>query len=119
VISNNGSKLKTHLWQVFSLLYRYPAFGRLWVGRLVLLCGDPARDFINIYEDYGSILLEEVLHVYTGEQAPKMMSEVRKWYLLEAISWTVKMCGERRYVEMDEGLTGIRRELAIVASQDL
>ena len=40
VISSNGSKLKTHLWQVFSLLYRYPAFGRLWVGRLVSLFGD-------------------------------------------------------------------------------
>src|SRR6266496_6481381 len=40
MISKNGSKLKTHLWQVFSLLYRYPAFGRLWVGRLVSLFGD-------------------------------------------------------------------------------
>jgi hypothetical protein len=32
--------LKAHLWQVFSLLYRYPEFGRLWVGRLVSLFGD-------------------------------------------------------------------------------
>jgi hypothetical protein len=27
-------------WQVFRLLYRYPAFSRLWVGRLVSLFGD-------------------------------------------------------------------------------
>ena len=27
-------------WQAFSLLYRYPAFGRLWVGRLISLFGD-------------------------------------------------------------------------------
>ncbi len=33
-------KAKAHLWQVFSLLQRYPAFGRLWVGRLVSLFGD-------------------------------------------------------------------------------
>ncbi len=39
-ISNNGHKLKGHLWPAFSLLSRYPAFGRLWVGRLVSLFGD-------------------------------------------------------------------------------
>ncbi len=32
--------MKIQLWQVFSLLYRYPAFGRLWAGRLVSLFGD-------------------------------------------------------------------------------
>jgi MFS family permease len=31
---------KDSLWQAFRLLYRYPAFGRLWVGRLVSLFGD-------------------------------------------------------------------------------
>ena len=40
MISNNGRRLKAHLWQVFSLLHRYPAFGRLWAGRLVSLFGD-------------------------------------------------------------------------------
>ena len=39
-IFKNGSKLKAHLWQVFSLLHRYPAFGRLWTGRLISLFGD-------------------------------------------------------------------------------
>ena len=32
--------MKAPRWQVFSLLYRYPAFGRLWIGRLVSLFGD-------------------------------------------------------------------------------
>jgi MFS family permease len=32
--------MKLQLWKVFSLLYRYPAFGRLWVGRLISLFGD-------------------------------------------------------------------------------
>jgi MFS family permease len=32
--------VKNQLSQVFSLLYRYPAFGRLWVGRSVSLFGD-------------------------------------------------------------------------------
>ena len=32
--------MKDRPWQVFSLLYRYPKFGRLWVGRSVSLFGD-------------------------------------------------------------------------------
>jgi hypothetical protein len=32
--------MKKPLWQAFSLLYRYPAFGRLWAGTVVSLFGD-------------------------------------------------------------------------------
>src|SRR5262245_2869984 len=32
--------MKNQVWQTFRLLYRYPAFGRLWLGRLVSLFGD-------------------------------------------------------------------------------
>jgi MFS family permease len=32
--------MKNQLWQAFHLLYRYPAFGRLWVGRSISLFGD-------------------------------------------------------------------------------
>ena len=32
--------MNNQLWQAFHLLYRYPAFGRLWVGRSISLFGD-------------------------------------------------------------------------------
>jgi MFS family permease len=32
--------MKNKFWQAFSVLYRYPAFGRLWIGRLISLFGD-------------------------------------------------------------------------------
>src|SRR5512141_2913243 len=32
--------MKNQPWQAFRLLYHYPAFGRLWVGRSVSLFGD-------------------------------------------------------------------------------
>ena len=32
--------MKSQAWQSFSLLYRYPAFGRLWIGRSTSLFGD-------------------------------------------------------------------------------
>jgi aminoglycoside 2''-phosphotransferase len=57
--------------------------------------GEPARDFIYIYEDYGPVLLGEVLNHYAGRDSASMMSAIRKWYLLEAISWTVEMFNAR------------------------
>lgn len=32
--------MRSQVWQSFSLLYRYPAFGRLWIGRSISLFGD-------------------------------------------------------------------------------
>jgi len=32
--------MRSQVWQAFSLLYRYPAFGRLWVGSSISLFGD-------------------------------------------------------------------------------
>ncbi|HSL42579.1 MAG TPA: MFS transporter [Anaerolineales bacterium] len=32
--------MKNQFWQAFSLLYRYPAFRRLWIGRSISLFGD-------------------------------------------------------------------------------
>ena len=32
--------MRSQVWQAFSLLYRYPAFGRLWIGRSISLFGD-------------------------------------------------------------------------------
>jgi aminoglycoside 2''-phosphotransferase len=76
-----------------------------------LAIGDPARDFIYIYEDFGPLLLREVLNRYAGRDAQLMMSAIRKWYLLEAISWTVEMFNTERHSELEHGLAEIRREL--------
>jgi hypothetical protein len=44
-----------------------------------------------------------------------MMPAIRKWYLLEAISWTIGMYVEQRDANLDHGLAEIKRELANVA----
>jgi aminoglycoside 2''-phosphotransferase len=82
-----------------------------------IVIGDPARDFIYIYEDYGPVILTEVLNRYAGQDALKMMFPIRKWYLLEAISWTCQMCVEQRSTDMSHGLDEIRRELATLADR--
>lgn len=81
-------------------------------GDIVL--GDPARDFIYIYEDFGPRLLREVLTRYAGKDPSKMMPAIRKWYLLEAISWTIGMYAEQREADVEHGLAEIERELANV-----
>ena len=32
--------MNSQIWHTFNLLYRYPAFGQLWLGRLISLFGD-------------------------------------------------------------------------------
>ena len=79
-----------------------------------IILGDPARDFIYIYEDFGPMLLREVLSPYAGKQASRMMPAIRKWYLLEAISWTIGKYMEGREADLAHGLAEIQRELANV-----
>ena len=76
-----------------------------------LVIGDPARDFIYIYEDFGPLILQEVLTGYAGQDSPKMLPAIRKWYLLEALSWTINRYAERQEADLDHGLAEIRREL--------
>lgn len=77
-----------------------------------LAIGDPARDFIYIYEDFGPMILEEVLARYVGNDASITLSAIRKWYLLEAITWTVGRFPSGHSSEVKHGLAEIKRELA-------
>ena len=81
-----------------------------------LVIGDPARDFIYIYEDFGPLILQEILTRYAGQDATKMMPAIRKWYVLEAISWTIGRHVEGREEDVAHGLAEIRRELAAEAT---
>ena len=76
-----------------------------------LAIGDPARDFIYIYEDFGPGILEEVVARYVWNDASLTLSAIRKWYLLEAITWTVEMFLTGHRPEVEHGLAEIRREL--------
>jgi len=38
--SISDRNMENRIWQAFRLLYQYPAFGRLWIGRLLSLFGD-------------------------------------------------------------------------------
>jgi aminoglycoside phosphotransferase (APT) family kinase protein len=52
--------------------------------------GDPARDLVYVYEDFGPALLAAVLRHYPGGDAPTFLARVRSWYLLEALDWALR-----------------------------
>ena len=74
--------------------------------------GEPARDFIYIAEDFGPVILADVLKHYSCGGAPLLLSDIRKWYLLETIAWTLDRIAEQRNAEVSEGLEEITRTLA-------
>jgi aminoglycoside 2''-phosphotransferase len=78
--------------------------------------GEPARDFIYIYEDFGPNMLERVLHAYNQASPPVTMYAIRKWYLLEAIAWTIDRYAEKECEDTKHGLNEITIELALISS---
>ena len=77
-----------------------------------LALGDPTRDFIYIYEDFGSEMLAAVLSHYQPKDVGSMLPRIRTWYLLETVAWTVQMCVEQEEAEMQEGISEIIREIS-------
>lgn len=73
--------------------------------------GPPARDFIFLYEDFGVSLCDEVARAYAGPDAAALMEDVRAWYLLEALSWTLERLRLGSDAEAAHGLREITREL--------
>lgn len=76
-----------------------------------LALGDPARDFIYIYEDFGPEMLAAVLAAYRRENGGALLPRIRLWYLLELISWTLLAVRRRREGDMKDGIGEILREL--------
>ncbi len=74
--------------------------------------GDPARDFIYLYEDFGPDMLDRVVSWYAGEASAGLTAAVRRWHLLEAVAWTIDMAATERAVSLHHGLGEITRELA-------
>ena len=94
------------------LLYDEPTgelTGVIDFGDVVL--GPPARDFVYLYEDFGVELCKEVLEAYAGRRAGALLAEVRAWYLLEAIDWTLDCLAKGRRAEVTHGVGEITREL--------
>jgi aminoglycoside 2''-phosphotransferase len=76
-----------------------------------LALGDPARDFVYVYGDFGPAILDAVLRRYASEAPRALAARVRRWYLLETALWAAAVdAGDAP--EMREAAAELTRELA-------
>src|SRR6266508_941761 len=90
--------MKNKPWQVFSLLYRHPAFGRLWVGRSISLFGDAFTMialpwFVLQVTDSGTATAGILLSL----QLPAILTSM-------VIGWLIDRFQPRAIITIDNGL---------------
>jgi aminoglycoside 2''-phosphotransferase len=73
--------------------------------------GDAARDFIFLYEDFGPEILREVVRRYAASEARAFFVEVRRWYVLETIGWTMSQIAAGNPGRAANGAAEVAREL--------
>ena len=52
--------------------------------------GDPARDFIFVYEDWGDDFLDAALNGYAREPKDRMLPRVHAHWLMDQLDWTLR-----------------------------
>jgi aminoglycoside 2''-phosphotransferase len=77
-----------------------------------LALGDPARDFVYVYGDFGPAILDAVLRRYAPEAPHALAARVRRWYLLETALWAAAAVDAGDAAEMREAAAELTRELA-------
>ena len=74
-----------------------------------LMIGDPAWDFVYLYEDYGEEFLSTAIHAYRpAEPARQLLTSMYTWYLLALIEW-VADAAEAGDDELSEALGVLAR----------
>jgi aminoglycoside 2''-phosphotransferase len=81
-----------------------------------VVIGDPARDFIFVYEDWGRDFLELALEGYGREPKDRIRPRVHIHYLVDQLAWTLRAAREGRAKDTEHGVTALE---AAVADIDL
>jgi aminoglycoside phosphotransferase (APT) family kinase protein len=76
-----------------------------------LAIGDAARDFIYIYEDFGSDMLAAVLRHYAREDTAILMPRIHMWCILNAMEWTIEESGPLESADVEQRFAEIATEL--------
>lgn len=70
--------------------------------------GDPARDFIFLYEDWGPEFLGLALDGYELEPAGRILPRVHMQYVLDQLAWTLQAGGQQRAADLEHGVAALR-----------
>lgn len=73
------------------------------------MIGDPARDFIFLYEDWGADFLGRVLGGYGVDDATRFLPRVLLLYLADQLDWTLAAHDAGRMRDFDHGVAALER----------
>lgn len=82
-----------------------------------LALGDAARDFIYIYEDFGSHMLAAVLRHYAREDTATLLPRIHMWYILDAMEWTIEQSEQMKRVDVEQRFAEIVTEMDIARDE--
>lgn len=74
--------------------------------------GDPARDFIFLYEDWGGDFLEHALEAYDAGARDDLRSRVLRHYLADQLEWTLTAAEQDRHRDVEHGVALLAAGLA-------
>ena len=78
--------------------------------------GDPARDFIYLYEDWGPEFLGFVLDGYSLESSNRILPRIHMHYVIDQLAWTLDAGRDRRVDDVEHGVEALRSALADLES---
>lgn len=76
-----------------------------------VVIGDPARDFIFVYEDWGPEFLEVALDGYSLESRDRLLPRIHLHYLADQLAWTLTASAEARAADVQHGVTALAQGL--------
>lgn len=74
-----------------------------------VVIGDPARDFIFLYEDWGSEFLALALEGYGLEAPAVLLPRVHLRYLIDQLDWTLRAAERGRRRDVEHGIGALRQ----------
>ncbi|MDX1624842.1 MAG: phosphotransferase, partial [Gemmatimonadota bacterium] len=70
--------------------------------------GDPARDFVFLYEDWGREFLASAIEAYDPAETKRFLARVHVQYLIDQLAWTLRASGEGREGNLEHAAAALR-----------
>jgi aminoglycoside 2''-phosphotransferase len=70
--------------------------------------GDPAWDFVYLYEEYGADFVDRCARAYTTTDRPALLVRMYRLFVMNAITWAVQ-CAEAGFDELGEAVAQLGR----------
>ncbi len=73
--------------------------------------GDPARDFVYLYEDWGAAFLDAVLGHYAREPADRLMPRIHLHFVIAHLDWMIDAARAATSSDLSTGALALERAL--------